>query len=77
MIPKFNSDCRRKTSQEEEADSVEGRFHEDMDENDEFRLFVRSMLIGLQDISTHIISLVLFRNKHPYNRGFGVTNVLL
>ena len=34
---------------------MEGRFHEDMDEKDEFKNFVRNMLKGLQDVSANII----------------------
>ena len=55
MSPKFNSDSRRKTSEEEAVDSMEGRFHEEMDEKDEFILFVRSMLKVIKYISTNII----------------------
>ena len=44
MSPKFNYDSRRKASEEEEVDPVEGRFNEEMDEKDEFRNFVRNML---------------------------------
>ena len=55
MSPKFKSDSRRKTSKEEEADSVEGKFHEEIDEKDEFIIFVRSMLKGMKFISTNII----------------------
>ena len=55
MIPKFNFDSRRKTYEAEEVGSVEGRFHEDKDEKDEFKNFVRNMLKGMQDISTNII----------------------
>ena len=50
MGPKFNSDTKRKVSKEEEIDSVEGRFHEDMDEKDEFRNFVRNMLKWMHGI---------------------------
>ena len=55
MIPKFNSDSRRKTYEAEEAGSVEGRFQEDMEEKDVFRNFVRNLLKWLQYISTNII----------------------
>ena len=41
--------------QEEEVESRDGRFHEEMDEKDEFRNFVKNMLKGLQDISTNIL----------------------
>ena len=34
---------------------MEGRFHEEMDEKDEFILFVRSILKVIQYISTNII----------------------
>ena len=34
---------------------MEGRFHEDMDEKDMFKNFVRKMLKGLQDILSNII----------------------
>ena len=54
MGPKYNSDTKRKIPQEEEVESVDGRFHE-RDEKDEFRKFVKNMLKGLQDISTKII----------------------
>ena len=55
MGPKFNSDSKRKAYEEEEVDYVEGRFHKDMDEKDEFRNFVRNMLKGPSDVSTNII----------------------
>ena len=55
MGPKYNSDTKRKIPQEEEVESVDGRFHEERDEKDEFRNFVKNMMRGLQDISTNII----------------------
>ena len=55
MIPKFNFDSKRKAYEEEEVDSMEGGFSEDMDEKDEFKNFVRNMLKGLHDISANII----------------------
>ena len=55
MSPKFNSDSRRTTSEEEEVDFVEGRFHREMDEKDEFIICVHSMLKGLQYILNNII----------------------
>ena len=55
MGPKYNSDTKRKIPQEEELESVDGRFHEERDEKDEFRNFVKNMMRGLQDISTNII----------------------
>ena len=55
MSPNFNSYSRRKNYEEEEVDSMEGRFHEEMDEKDEFINFVRNMLKWLQEISTNII----------------------
>ena len=55
MGPKYNSDSKRKIPQEEEVESVEGRFHDDKDEKDEFSKFVRNMLKVLQDISANII----------------------
>ena len=55
MSPKFNLDSKRETSEEEEVDFVEGWFHGEMDEKGEFKLFVQSMLKGLQDISNNII----------------------
>ena len=55
MGPKYNSDTKRKIPQEEEVESVDGRFHEDRDEKDEFRNFVKNMLKDMQDISTIII----------------------
>ena len=58
MGPKFHSDSKRKASKEEEIDSVEGRFHEDMDEKDEFKNFVRNMLKGISGISSNIIQSV-------------------
>ena len=44
MGPKLSYDSKRKVSKQEEVESVEGRFQEDMDETDEFRNFVRNML---------------------------------
>ena len=58
MGPTFNSDSKRKVSKEKEVDSLEGRFHEHMDEKDEFRIFVRNMLKWLSDISANIIRFV-------------------
>ena len=47
MGKKFNFDSKKRASEEEEVQSVEGKFDEDMDEKDEFRKFVRKMLEGL------------------------------
>ena len=55
MGPKYNSDTKRKIPQEEEVESVDGRFHEERDEKDEFSKFVKNRLKGLQYISTNII----------------------
>ena len=55
MGPKFNYDSKRKASKEEEIDSVEGRFHEDMDEKDAFKIFVRNIYKGLHEVSANII----------------------
>ena len=55
MGPKFNYDSKRRVSEEEEVESVEGRFHEDMDEKDMFKKILRNMLKGLQDILSNII----------------------
>ena len=55
MGPKYNSDTKRKIPQEEEVESVDGRFHEERDEKNEFRNFVKNMLKLLQDISNNII----------------------
>ena len=55
MSAKFNFDSRRKASEEEEFDYVEGRFPRDMDEKDEFRNFERNMLKFLQEISSNTI----------------------
>ena len=55
MGPKYNSDTKRKIPQEEEVESVDGRFHEEMEEKDEFGNFVKNMFKGLQEISTNII----------------------
>ena len=55
MGPKYNSDTKTKIPQEEEVESVDGRFHDERDEKDEFGNFVKNMLKGLQDISTNII----------------------
>ena len=55
MGPKYNSDTKIKIPQEEEVEYVDGRFHEERDEKDEFKNFVKNMLKGLQDISTNII----------------------
>ena len=55
MGPKYNSDIKRKITQEEEVESIDGRFYEERDEKDEFRNFVKNMMRGLQDISTNII----------------------
>ena len=52
---KHNSNTKRKIPQEEEVESVDGRFHDERDEKHEFRNFVKNMLKGLQDISTNII----------------------
>ena len=48
MGPKYNSNSKRKVPQEEEVEHVEGRYHKDKDEKDEFRNFVRKILKGLQ-----------------------------
>ena len=55
MGPKYNSNTKRKIPQEEEVESVDGRFHDERDEKDEFINFVKNMLKGLQYISTNII----------------------
>ena len=55
MGPKYNSDTKRKIPQEEEVEYVDGRFHEERDEKDEFINFVKNMLKGMQEISTNII----------------------
>ena len=55
MGPKYNSDTKRKVPHDEEVESVDGRFHEERDEKDEFRNFVKNMLKVLQGISTNII----------------------
>ena len=55
MGSKYNSDTKRKISQEDEVESMDGRFHEERDEKDELRNFVKNMLKVLQDISTNII----------------------
>ena len=55
MGSKYNSDSKRKVPQEDEVESVEGRFHEEKDEKDEFMKFLRNMLKCLQEISTNII----------------------
>ena len=55
MGPKFNFDSKRKAFEEEEVDSMEGRFHKDMDEKDKFRNFVRNMLKWMSVISSNII----------------------
>ena len=55
MGPKYNFNTKRKIPQEEEVESVDGRFHEERDEKDEFGIFVKNMLKVLQDISTSII----------------------
>ena len=55
MHLKYNSDTKRKIPQEEEVESMDGRFHEERDVKDEFRNFVKKMLKGLQEISTNII----------------------
>ena len=53
--PKYNFDTKRKIPQEEEVEFVNGSFHEERDEKDEFKNFVKNMLKGMQDISTNII----------------------
>ena len=58
MGPKYNFDTKRKIPQEEEVESVDGRFHEERDEKYKFRNFVKNMLKGLQDISDNIIQSV-------------------
>ena len=50
MGPKYNSDTKRKIPQEEEVESVDGRFHEERDEKYEFIKFVKNMLKILQYI---------------------------
>ena len=62
MGAKYNSDTKRKITQEEEVESVDGRFHDERDEKDEFRKFVKNMLKGSQYISTNIIT-VLSRDR--------------
>ena len=44
MGPKYNSDTKTKIPQEEEVESMGGRFHEERDEKDEFRNFFKNML---------------------------------
>ena len=44
MGPKYNYDTKRKSPQEEEVEFVDGIFHEERDEKDEFRKFVKNML---------------------------------
>ena len=58
MGPKYNFASKRKIPQEEEVEYVEGRFHDEKDEKDEFWNFVRNMLKVLQEISTNIIQSV-------------------
>ena len=48
MGPKYNSNTKRKILQEEEVESVDGRFHEERDEKYEFRNFVKNILKVLQ-----------------------------
>ena len=55
MGPKYNSDTKRKIPQEEEVESMDGRFHEERDEKDEFSNFVKKMLKFLQYISNNMI----------------------
>ena len=55
MGPKYNSDTIIKIPQEEEVESVDGRFHEERAEKDEFRNFFKNMFKFIQDISTNII----------------------
>ena len=50
MTPKLNSYSKRKTSEEQEVDSVEGRFHDEMDENDELGIFLKRMFKGMKYI---------------------------
>ena len=63
MIPKRNSDLKKKGPvQEEKVNSTEGKLQGErnmsiMDERDEFILFVQSMLEILQDISHNICSM--------------------
>ena len=55
MGPNYNFNTKRKIPQEEEVESVDGRFHEERFDKYESRNFVKSMLKVLQDISTNII----------------------
>ena len=55
MGPKYNSDSKRKIPQEGEVESVEGIFHDEKYEKDEFQKFVRNILKCIQQISTKII----------------------
>ena len=56
MGPKYNFDTKRKIPQEEEVESVlDGRFHEERDDKDGFKKFVKKMLKFMQYISTNII----------------------
>ena len=55
MGPKYNLDTKRKIPQEEEVEYVDGKFHEERDDKDEFRNFFKNMLKFLQEISTNII----------------------
>ena len=48
MGPKYNFDTKRKIPQEDVVESVDGRFHDERDEKDEFRNFVKNTLKGLQ-----------------------------
>ena len=50
MGPKYNSDTKRKIPQEKEVESMDGIFHEERDEKDKFRKFVKNMLKGMQYI---------------------------
>ena len=60
MSYKIISDSRDKGPKEEEVNSTEGKIQRErnmsnMDERDEFKNFVQSILKGLQDISHNII----------------------
>ena len=50
MGPKYNSDTKTKIPEEEEVEFVDGRFHDERDEKDESRNYVKNMLKGLQYI---------------------------
>ena len=60
MSSKISSNLKDRGLEEEEVNSTEGKIQGErdmanMDEKDEFRIFVQSMLKGLHDISHKII----------------------